>query len=67
MNVEIRKVGDIRYVDTLYPRTRPNETKIEEYAENVELLPPIEINQKLEETRSTLNRKVDRWIESGVM
>ncbi len=26
-----------------------------------------EINEKLDETRSTLNRKVDRWMESGVM
>ncbi|MHC4201651.1 MAG: hypothetical protein ACYSU0_16820 [Planctomycetota bacterium] len=26
-----------------------------------------EINQKLDETRSTLNKKVDRWMESGVM
>ena len=39
------KVSDIVYRKDLYPRFKPNPSKIQEYSENFDKLPPIEINQ----------------------
>lgn len=36
---------DIVYREDLYPRIKPDPTVIQRYAENLEVLPPIEINQ----------------------
>ncbi len=38
-------VDKVIYRDDLYPRLKPDPAKIQEYAENLEVLPPIEINQ----------------------
>jgi ParB-like nuclease domain len=46
-------MGDLKTIDTssivyrqdLYPRFKPNPSKIQEYADNIERLPPIELNQ----------------------
>ncbi len=43
-----RLLGEIIYRADLYPRFEPNPTKIQEYSENLALLPPIEINQRNE-------------------
>jgi hypothetical protein len=37
--------NSIVYRQDLYPRFKPNPSKIQEYAENIERLPPIELNQ----------------------
>ncbi|HMN12406.1 MAG TPA: DNA methyltransferase [Bellilinea sp.] len=37
--------GDVVYREDLYIRVKPSPEKIQEYAENLELLPPIEVNQ----------------------
>jgi DNA modification methylase len=42
---ETRKVDEIIWREDLYPRFNPIPAKVQEYAENVELLPPIEVNQ----------------------
>lgn len=39
------KTSEIVYRPELYPRNKPNPAKIQEYAENIEKLPPIEVNQ----------------------
>lgn len=39
------KLTDIKYREDLYPRFNPNPAKIQEYAENIDRLPPIEVNQ----------------------
>lgn len=39
------KVSDVIYREDLYPRFKPNPQKIQEYAENIDRLPPIEISQ----------------------
>ena len=39
------KVSEVVYREDLYPRFKPNPSKIQEYAENLELLPPIEVSQ----------------------
>jgi transcriptional regulator with XRE-family HTH domain len=39
------KVSDIVFREDLYPRITPDATLIQKYAENIEVLPPIEINQ----------------------
>ena len=43
--METRQVADIIWREDLYPRLKPSPTKIQEYAENIDKLPPIEINQ----------------------
>ena len=40
-----RKVTDIIVRDDLYPRLELNLQKVQEYSENIELLPPIIVNQ----------------------
>lgn len=45
---ETRRVDEIVYREDLYPRFEPNPTKIQEYADSIELLPPIEVNQRNE-------------------
>lgn len=42
------KVADIVWREDLYPRFEPVPSRIQQYAECVELLPPIEINQRNE-------------------
>jgi len=43
--METRKVSEIIWREDLYPRLKPSPSKIQEYAEVVALLPPIEIDQ----------------------
>ncbi len=43
--MDTRKVSEIVFRDDLYPRIEHNQTKAQEYAENIEKLPPILINQ----------------------
>ena len=43
--METRKVSEIVYREDLYPRFKPNASAIQEYAENTDRLPPIEIDQ----------------------
>ena len=40
-----RNVDDVIFRNDLYPRLKPNPSKIQEYAENIDRLPPIEVNQ----------------------
>jgi len=47
------KTNEIIYREDLYPRIRKNPAKVQEYSENLILLPPIEINQK--------NELIDGW------
>lgn len=42
---EARQVSEIIWREDLYPRFEPNPSRIQQYAEVIELLPPIEINQ----------------------
>lgn len=42
------KVSEIVWRKDLYPRFEPNPSRIQQYAEVVKLLPPIEINQRKE-------------------
>jgi len=44
--IEVRKVNDIIWREDLYPRFAPDPARIQQYAEAIELLPPIEINQR---------------------
>jgi len=44
-NNEVRNTRDIVVNQEIYPRFKTNPAKIQEYAENIELLPPIEISQ----------------------
>ncbi|EMR74898.1 putative transcriptional regulator [Thermoplasmatales archaeon SCGC AB-540-F20] len=37
-------IKDIKIINDLYPRSEFNEKKIQEYAENLDILPPIKIN-----------------------
>ena len=39
------KTADIKYREDLYPRFKPNAQAIQRYAENIDRLPPIEVNQ----------------------
>jgi len=39
------KVADVVFRKDLYPRIEHNQAKAQEYAENIEQLPPIEVNQ----------------------
>lgn len=43
--METRRIDEIIWRKDLYPRFKPNPAKIQEYAENIERLPPIEIDQ----------------------
>lgn len=40
------KTKDVIYRKDLYPRFNPNPRVIQSYSENVEHLPPIEVNQR---------------------
>lgn len=40
-----KKVSDIKIIDVLYPRPEIIPALIQEYADNIEVLPPIDINQ----------------------
>jgi ParB-like chromosome segregation protein Spo0J len=42
------KVSDVVFRKDLYPRFNPNPTIIQQYAENLDTLPPIEVNQRNE-------------------
>ena len=42
------KVSDIVFRDDLYPRIQPDSSTIQRYAEDLEVLPPIEVNQNKE-------------------
>lgn len=48
METATRDISDIIWRKDLYPRFEPNPVRIQQYAECVELLPPIEINQRNE-------------------
>lgn len=39
------KVSDVKYREDLYPRIKPDPALIQRYAANLEVLPPIEVNQ----------------------
>lgn len=41
-------VDDVVFREDLYPRFKPNPQKIQEYAESIDQLPPIEVNQRME-------------------
>ena len=43
--METRKIDEIIWREDLYPRFEPNPSVIQKYAEDVELLPPVEVNQ----------------------
>lgn len=47
------KTLDVIFREDLYPRIRTNPAKVQEYSENLVLLPPIEINQN--------NELIDGW------
>lgn len=42
---KIINVCDVIFREDLYPRIQPNSILIQQYAENIDVLPPIEINQ----------------------
>jgi len=42
------KVADVVFREDLYPRIKHSQQKAQEYAENIEQLPPIEVNQNNE-------------------
>lgn len=39
------KVADVKWREDLYPRIEPDSATIQRYAANIEVLPPIEVNQ----------------------
>lgn len=39
------KVSEVIYREDLYPRITPNPAQIQQYSENLDVLPPIEVNQ----------------------
>lgn len=45
---ETRKIDELIWREDLYPRFEPTPSRIQQYAEVVDLLPPIEINQRNE-------------------
>lgn len=53
MSLQIRKTTEIIFREDLYPRIDTNPTTVQNYAENIEVLPPIEINQH--------NELIDGW------
>ena len=40
------KIKDITFREDLYPRVNTDPTLIQRYADNIEILPPIEVNQQ---------------------
>ena len=44
-DVQIRKVSDIVFREDLYPRIKHDSALVQQYAENLEVMPPIEVNQ----------------------
>jgi len=61
---ETRRVDEIIWREDLYPRFDPSPSRIQQYAEVIELLPPIEVNQHNELIdgyhRWTAHRKAER-------
>jgi DNA-binding CsgD family transcriptional regulator len=61
--METRKVSEIVWREDLYPRINADPATIQKYAENLEVLPPIEINQHNELIdgyhRWTAHRKIN--------
>jgi transcriptional regulator with XRE-family HTH domain len=57
-------VDDVVYRDDLYPRLKTNPATVQQYAEQIEMLPPIEVNQHNELIdgwhRWTAHRKLER-------
>ena len=57
------QVSDLVWREDLYPRFEPNPAVIQQYADSIEQLPPIEINQRNEIIdgyhRWTAHRKVE--------
>lgn len=51
--MENRRVDEIIYRDDLYPRVKTDPTLVQKYAEDLDVLPPIEINQH--------NELIDGW------
>ena len=51
--METRKVSEIIYREDLYPRIEKNPITVQQYAEALDVLPPIEINQR--------NELIDGW------
>jgi|SRR5579863_3197147 len=47
------KVADVVFRDDLYPRIETSPTTVQKYAEDLEVLPPIEVNQH--------NELIDGW------
>jgi DNA-binding CsgD family transcriptional regulator len=47
------KVSDVVYRDDLYPRIETSATTVQKYAEDLSVLPPIEVNQR--------NELIDGW------
>jgi hypothetical protein len=47
-HMETRKVSEIVWREDLYPRFEPSPATIQQYAESIDELPPIEINQRNE-------------------
>lgn len=45
--METKKVSDIIFDEKLYPRISRDPKLVDKYAENIEVLPPIEVNQEL--------------------
>lgn len=43
--IEERRVDAVVYREDLYPRIEPNASLIQRYAQNLDVLPPIEVNQ----------------------
>ena len=62
-NIETRKVSEIVFREDLYPRLNHDPTIVQRYAENVDVLPPIEVNQNNELIdgfhRWTAHRKIE--------
>jgi len=54
-NIEAKeiKVSDVIYREDLYPRIEHSPTTVQQYAESIEVLPPIEVNQH--------NELIDGW------
>lgn len=48
MTEQLINISDVIYRDDLYPRIEHNQQKAQEYAENIDNLPPIELNQHKE-------------------
>jgi len=42
---EFRSPDQIKWRDDLYPRSEPDPVVVQKYADNLEMLPPIKINQ----------------------